>query len=163
MVGESPSASGDRFWRYPLSGAPAKTLCRCAGWAPDGPASELGSWTWALYARFVTRNIFVRHADAVPWSRGAAADRARAIYDEAALMAHPAPPTIVLLGRRVAAAFALGEYEFGRPVVVPPLLPGAVVSRIVVLPHPSGRNLLMNDPATREMVGAALRMAVDET
>lgn len=149
IVGESPSRTGDRYHRFPLSGAPAKVLCTCAGFPPEGEASDLGSWTWALYDRFVTANVFKRYADAMPWSaaeaRGRALHLAIKMYDAEA-------PAVVLLGKRVAAAFGhvlpFFEWDEGRPI------------RQVVVPHPSGRNLLLNDARTRDAIGATLREAV---
>lgn len=147
LLGESPSRSGDRFWRFPLSGAPARTMCRMAGWEPDGPESELGSWTWALYARFETRNLFPRWADAERWSAPGARERWTEIYAEGPW------PAVVLLGRRVAAAVCDGPpyHEW----VVHQSLP------MVVIPHPSGLNRLLNDPDERERCGATLRAAAD--
>lgn len=154
LVGESPSRSGDRFWRLPLSGAPARVLCQCAGWEADGPAAQLGSWTWALYSRFETVNTIERYADASPWSAPRARERGEAIWVAAV---RERRPSVVLLGRRVAAAFGLVDVDFfawrgGGGVAMP---------RVVVLPHPSGRNLLLNEPRTRERIGRALREAVD--
>lgn len=152
IVGESPSRSGDRFWRFPLSGSPARVLCECAGWEPHGPAEDLGSWTWALYARFVTVNVFERFRTATPWSMPRARDRAEAIWQTAVIERRRA---VVLLGRRTAAAFdfAAPFYEWRGTT---PELP-----RIVVIPHPSGRNLLLNEPTTRERIGEVLRSAVE--
>jgi hypothetical protein len=78
VVGEGPSRTGDRYYRFPLSGAPARTLCTCAGWEPDGPRAQIASWTWALYAKVRTRNVFRRYAESVPWSKREARVRARA-------------------------------------------------------------------------------------
>lgn len=152
LVGESPSRSGDRYWRFPLSGSPARVLCQCAGWEPDGPAEELGSWTWALYARFVTVNVFERFRTATPWSVPRARDRAAAIWQMAVIEQRPA---VVLLGRRTAAAFEVAAdfYEWRETT--------GVLPRLVVLPHPSGRNLLLNEPTTRARIGKTLRAAVE--
>jgi uracil-DNA glycosylase len=154
MVGESPSRTGDRYHRFPLSGAPARTLCRAAGWEPDGPASELGSWTWALYGWFETVNVFSRYADATPWSAVIARQRAIEIVKDSR------PGTIVVLGNRVAAAF--GILDSSNPFVWLEWSSAAIGHsyRIVRIPHPSGRNRLLNDPAMREAVGRTLREAV---
>jgi hypothetical protein len=56
---------------------------------------------------------------------------------------------LLLLGRRVASAFGLGGAKFGSRADV-----GAC--RALVLPHPSGRNRLLNDPVAREWVGRFL-------
>jgi hypothetical protein len=62
--------------------------------------------------------------------------------------------TLVLLGRRVGEAFEVRS-EFG---VFAPVAEGRM--RAVVIPHPSGRNLLMNDPEIRALVGRTLRTSV---
>jgi hypothetical protein len=150
LVGEAPSRTGDRFHRFPLSGAPARVLCLCAGWEPDGPASDLGSWTWALYSRFETANVFPRSAQSRPWDR----DRARA---SAAILSAGGHSHLVLLGRKVADAFGVGKLAYFEPWQ---LVAG---QRLVVIPHPSGRNLLMNDDVVREQTGIALRNAVRDS
>lgn len=157
LVGESPSRTGDRYWRLPLSGAPARTLCECAGWPPDGPG--IGGWTWALYERFTTVNVFARYAEATPWSLPRARARADAIVNEAIIEAMKwtgDAPRFVLLGKRVAAAFGVGHVDFYRVVRL-------AVGTAVVIPHPSGRNLLLNSPETRERIGRALREATGDT
>lgn len=153
LVGESPSRTGDRYHRFPLSGAPARTLCQCAGWPPDGPGTHLRDWTWALYARFTTVNVFPRYADATPWSAPAARERAAAIVYRA--MQEEDQLTFVLLGRRVAAAFDMGDVE---PYEIVERRSLAYVARLVAIPHPSGRNLLLNSSDERERIGATLRL-----
>jgi hypothetical protein len=154
LVGESPSRTGDRYHRFPLSGAPARTLCTCAGWEPDGPASEPGSWTWALYDRFETINVFRRWHEATPWSAPEARVRATRIVDN-----HQRTRTFVLLGARVKAAFGVTAPFFTWVTYCPD---GEAIGRIVAIPHPSGRNLLLNEPAMRDAIGATLRYAVSE-
>ncbi len=53
---------------------------------------------------------------------------------------------LVLLGRRVAEAFGVGDLPFGAQAQVD----GGV--RVLVLPHPSGRSRYLNDPRTRPRV-----------
>lgn len=150
MLGESPSKSGDRYWQFPLSGAVARTMCRAAGWDPDGPASRLGSWTWALYARFECRNVFERHRHATPWS----APRARARWEEIVQDESLAWPVVVCLGRRVQAA-VLGHNE----TPYHEWTHNVFGVGFVTIPHPSGLNRLLNDPAERAMLGQTLRFA----
>lgn len=154
VVDRRPTPRGclrDRYHRFPLSGAPARTLCRAAGWEPDGPPHELGSWTWALYARFRTRNVFRRYANATPWSLPKAREQALTLLTD---MPDDGSAVAVLLGRRVAAAFGLERLPFFR-------WERTLSGMFVVVPHPSGRNHLMNDAAIRHAVGVALRAAVD--
>jgi hypothetical protein len=159
LVGEGPSRTGDRWWRFPLSGSPARVLCSCAGWEPQGPASEPGSWTWALYERFETVNVFTRWRESSPWSVVAARERAEGIWQYAV---RERVPAVVLLGRRTAAAFEVGSDYYAWRGQEPEeiALGGPALPRLVVLPHPSGRNLLLNEPATRERIGRVLREAV---
>lgn len=150
IVGEGPSRTGDRYWRFPLSGAPARVLCTCAGWdAIDGDRHDPGAWTWALYEQFATVNLFKRWADSSPWIQSKARERALEI---AVQMVDAEAAAVVLLGKRVAAAFGhtlpFFEWDKARPI------------QQVVIPHPSGRNLLLNDPRTRERIGQTLREAV---
>lgn len=146
LIGESPSRTGDRYWRFPLSGAPARTLCQAAGFKPDGDGKNIADWTWALYEKYRTANVFERYRDATPWSapvaRAAAERRARAIWEGSRVA--------VLLGRKVGDAFGAGEFfEWEeRDGIV-----------LCVVPHPSGRNLLMNSRAVRLEVGAVVRQA----
>jgi uracil-DNA glycosylase len=154
LLGESPSRSGDAYYRFPLSGRVARTLCELAGIPPDEEGTTYGRWTWALYARFECRNLFQRHAQATPWSVPAA--RARAITLTAALCGD----VVVCLGRRVHAAVygALGEAPPGFHVwETIPLLGDEDALRVVAVPHPSGLNRLLNDPAERARVGETLR------
>lgn len=147
LVGESPSSSGDRYWRFPLSGAPARVLCSAAGIPPDGAGKDPADWTWALYERYICVNVIERWRDASPWS----APRAREAAEERAEMIRRGPGVAVLLGRRVGEAFgARGEFfEWTE-------LDGLAA---VVIPHPSGRNLLWNNPGTADAAGRALREA----
>jgi hypothetical protein len=150
LIGESPSRTGDRYWRFPLSGAPAKTLCQCADFPPDGDGKHLRDWSWALYSRFRTVNLFQRHAEATPWSTLAARERGRDRLER--LVAWDAS-CAVLLGRRVGGAFGLDTRPYFEWTTAG--LP------LVVIPHPSGRNLLMNDAKVREWVGKTLRAAAE--
>lgn len=151
LVGESPSRTGDRYWRWPLSGAPARTLCQCAGWDPetdDGKPPQIADWSWALYDRFDTVNLFPRWHLASPWRLPEARNRAEGILEEILV---GAPRPIVLLGAKVREAFEAGPFFEWREIRG---------LQVVVLPHPSGRNLLLNDPETRSRIGTALREAV---
>lgn len=147
LIGESPSRTGDRYWRWPLSGAPAKTLCQAAGFPPDPDSTGIAAWSWALYERYRTANVFSRYQMATPWS----GPRARTNAGHLAEMIRDSSKVAVLLGRKVGDAFgARGEFFDWTEV------DGVGVA---VIPHPSGRNLLMNDPAVRAQVGRIIREA----
>lgn len=99
-------------------------------------------------------NLFRRYADSTPWNKDRAAGNAGRLWGEACRERRPA---VLLLGRRVADAFDVGDADYfdwrGGSVEGLP--------RIVVLPHPSGRNLLLNDPGIRDRVGRTLREATN--
>src|SRR5882757_7259680 len=76
LVGEAPSRGGDEYHRYPLSGPPARVLCRLAGIEPDGRGTTYGRWYWPLRERFLAVNLVERYADAEPWSAPRARERA---------------------------------------------------------------------------------------
>lgn len=133
LIGEQPGPTGDAGG-VPLSGRPARVLCRCMGLIPSAPevhADEL------LLMRFETVNLL---PDPGPWDRAAA--RARA--------AELTPPAVtVLLGRRVSDALGLGRLSWFRWAELGE-------GRVILLPHPSGLNRLYNDEAIRSRVGQSL-------
>ena len=93
------------------------------------------------------------------WSAPAARDRANALLAELAADGTPSPlPGFVLLGRKVASAFGLGD--------IPPFTgafrgvpgrtePGAVAC--IVLPHPSGLCRVWNEPDAFDRARTLLR------
>jgi hypothetical protein len=146
LVGESPSKSGDRFFAFPLSGRPAKTMCEAAGIPPHDDGTYWGRWTWALYERFMCRNVFERWADADPWSTVRAREQAtRFILEDA-------PNVVVCLGRKTATAFGL-SWDYGEWCE-------AGLLQIVLAPHPSGRNRQMNTAGGHELLGRILNEAI---
>ena len=166
LLGEAPSRGGDRYHMFPLSGRPARVLCTLAGIPPQPEGSTYGRWTWALYEQFECRNLFGRYAQAAPWSVPRARDRAAEIRPDL----HGR--RVVLLGRRVQAAFELdcdfhewqlvvtaenvassGERSFDFDV------PHAYA--VVAIPHPSGLNRALNDPVERDRCRTTLRCALD--
>jgi hypothetical protein len=154
LLGEAPSRSGDRFHNLPLSGPPARVLCRLAGIDPQPEGSPWGRWTWALYERFETMNLIKRYKDAEPWSAVRARDRAVRLAP--ALRGR----VVVVLGVRVHGAL---NQALGSPFIPPGRffewneLHGAAW---VLVPHPSGRNRTLNDAHVRERMGATLREAM---
>jgi hypothetical protein len=143
LLGEAPSRSGDRYWRFPLSGTVARTLCKMADIPPEDEGSRYGVWTWALYDRFECVNVFERYAQATPWSAPRARERVASME---------MPPVVVLLGRKVQAAFCLRPLDFFEWAHE-----GA--RSFVVIPHPSGLNRVLNDPEQRAMCGCVLNEA----
>lgn len=140
MVGECPSATGETFHAYPLSGAPARRLMKVAGL--QASYAELGFWTMHLYARFETRNLFPHHQP--KWSAPAASARALLL---------PADRDLVLLGKRVAVA-VLGKDAQLNTVTVQN---GRTVTCI---PHPSGRNRTLNSLEGLQALRRSLRAAM---
>lgn len=153
LVGEAPSRGGDRYHSFPLSGPPARVLCQLAGVPPDPDGSTYGRWTWALYDRFECVNLIERYAQAEPWSV------VRARQHAVALRGRLEGRVVVCLGRRVHQAvmdsFYLGEEPFHQWVTFAPY-----TTRLVGVPHPSGLNRALNDPAERERCGDTLRAAL---
>jgi uracil-DNA glycosylase len=161
VVGESPSRAGDRYHHLPLSGAPAQTLCTLAGIPPKADDSRYGRWTEALYDKFDCVNA-VRRFPSGGWPRQLAA---RSV----AGMLEPEREVVVLLGSRVRTA-----YDDARQPATPLLLGrdrfewivdiDSPTGRreVVVLPHPSGLNRMLNDPATRRRMGEVLREAIEK-
>jgi uracil-DNA glycosylase len=152
LLGEAPSKGGDRYHHFPLSGPPVRVLCTLAGIPPQPDGSTYGRWTWALYDHFECRNLFERYRDATPWSAPAA--RARAVELRSGLT-HDA---VVLLGRRVTQAMGCtAEFYEWFDLACPARTSEA---RAVSIPHPSGLNRVLNDPAERARCGIALREAL---
>lgn len=147
LLGEAPNRPDSLGEVFPLSGVVAERLCKLAGIPPLEGESRYGQWTWALYEAFQCRNLYERHGEAYPWSKPAAADRASQIADQF-------PPVVVLLGRRVAAAFDFEDLAWGEWA-------RTAQGSGVVLPHPSGRNLLYRDEEFRALAGRVLNEAIE--
>lgn len=100
--------------------------------------------------RFARRNLY---SAIVPWSRFEAESRA---YEVLTWLRRSMPTVrrVVLLGGRVGAAFGLGEPWSSRSE-------GGTSDglMLIVIPHPSGRNRVYNDPAARARAGAEIRWA----
>jgi uracil-DNA glycosylase len=171
LVGECPSARGDRYWRFPLSGAPARVLCTCAGIPPQtepGQKTRIGDWFWALGEHFDPVNLFPRHQTV--WPRAGAVQNARGMIES---IKDAEQRVVVLLGRRVQEAFAevldgdcpeewaWGEWRMFAWHLGPRGAAG-LETHIVPLPHPSGLNRLMNQEEIRKLVGERLREAIEK-
>lgn len=160
LLGEAPSKGGDRYHAIPLSGRPAQVLCRLAGIPPQSEGSTWGKWTWALYERFECRNLFERYAHATPWSVPSARRRVEQLD-----LDWPGS-VVVCLGRRVHAAVlylhGIPAQGFGEFYQWAPPRAGARSNGpwVIGIPHPSGLNRLLNDPAERARCGKILREAL---
>lgn len=154
ILGEAPSKSGDRYWRFPLSGAVGQRLCTWAGIEPEPGGSRYGRYYWPLCEAFDLRNLLERY----PGSLGSGV----------ALPAHLAHPAgvclqeewgrarrvVVLLGRRLARLFDVGEEFFIWHLKVVSQESSRTPVFIISIPHPSGLNRLYNSEA---VVGSASR------
>jgi uracil-DNA glycosylase len=149
LLGEMPSAPGDRFYWAPLSGAPAARLSVWAGLEREGDEA----WYWTLTRAYDTMNARERHG---PWSLPEAQGR----WAEYMLKEVPEGErlTVVCLGRRAAEAIGArvaGDVEYsgwGEWHEVGLL-------QYAIIPHPSGRNRLYNDKAMKLLAQRVLREA----
>jgi uracil-DNA glycosylase len=158
ILGEAPSKSGDRYWRFPLSGDVGMRLAQWAGVEPMtarlGPrgATDYGRWYWPLKDVFDLRNLIERYPG--PQGRGAALPRSLALPAWEALRPELDGRIVVLLGRR------LPDIVF--PVNTLPFFgwrePGWC-AHVVAIPHPSGLNRVYNDPEQQRLAGEVLREA----
>lgn len=141
LLGEAPGSGGGT--RDPLGARTARRLADLAGWPPERGESD--PYRAALARRFELRNLLARNPGKV--GKGAAFPLGDARLAAAALDLDGR--TVIALGKRVAAALGIPtDYFEWRSVR------GA---RVVVVPHPSGINRVLNDAATREATGAILR------
>lgn len=132
LVGEWPPKSGEGP-HGPLSARPAHVMAGLLG---------------ITYETFLC--LFDR-VNLLKWWAGERPPRMSSLKVIADGFPMPGAP-IVLLGRRVASAmgFEEGFYSWGT----------LSIADCVVIPHPSGRNLMYNDPAERMKVGDVLREAL---
>jgi hypothetical protein len=156
LLGECPSAAGDRYHAFPLSGAVGRRLAEWAGIEPDPDGSTYGRFYWPLRERFDCANVFDRHRDATPWSAPAARDNWAGILGEDYPEVVAGSLVVVCLGRRVADAVGVGDLDWFEWV-------GTGFGEAAVIPHPSGRNRLYNDPENRRSAGLVLRAAIERT
>lgn len=165
ILGEAPSKSGDRYHAFPCSGAVAELLCKMAGIAPLVGESRYGQWTWALYDHFECENLIERWPG--PQGRGSAFpdDVARPLAK--AFAKNNSNRVVVLLGARLRDLMI--DEQFGKPGFYswcPRMVvrgAGEIVlspAMVVAIPHPSGLNRTLNDPAERERCGEVLREAM---
>lgn len=156
LLGESPSARGDRYHAFPLSGAPAKRLLECMMVSYCGPAY------WELVEHFETLNVMERYRDSSPWSVVRARERwGRWIREEGIQEEYRRPPgdprppfVVVCVGRRAAEAVGLSP---SRPWF--DWCESGTLAAVVV-PHTSGRNRLNNEDRTATLTGTVLHEAI---
>lgn len=152
VIGEAPSRAGDRYHHFPLSGRPAKRLCQFAGIPPEEEGSAYGKWYWAFREHFDCINAIERYGDAYPWHVEVARERVRKHLEEDPAM------VVVALGVKAFDAVSVSPTFRGTPwgkwVQVG-------IMRVVMIPHPSGRNLLYNDQKMKDLAGRVLREAMD--
>lgn len=159
---------------FPLSGRVAETLCKLAGIPPDPGGTRYGQWTWALYDHFECMNLIERWPGAQ--GRGSAFPIDVAMLRVGELSPRIAGRVVVMLGVRLNSAFGrcyLGENDMcsgfyswryaSAPGDPPPSLGGGWLAptQFVCIPHPSGLNRMLNDPAERERCGVVLREAME--
>lgn len=170
IFGEAPSKSGDKYHMFPLSGAVAETLCKLAGIAPEIDGSRYGRWTWALYDHFECENLIERWPGRQGTGSAFPMDVAK-VHAETKLL-EARGRVVVLLGARLPKAFGIDmpfyswrfvcpAEDFDVDVHVPDIVHRPTGwTKIVSIPHPSGLNRMLNDPAERERCGVVLREAM---
>lgn len=141
LLGEMPAKGTDRYGQiFPLSGAVGKRLCIWAGLEPDPDGSKYGRYYWPLRERFDCLNAIHGHQK---WDVEVAKKHLNAYFLE-----YGPPGLVICLGRRPAEAMGLPiRHPWGVWFPSNPGIAQMVNWRITVIPHPSGRNLLYNDPA----------------
>lgn len=148
LLGEAPGKAAIQVGQRklvgpPLSGPIAKRICGYVGIRPEGDDKSSGEWAWyrALVARFDVDNLIPDFPGAAGSGKGKAFPPRLA---RAWARRKPLEGVVVILGRRVAAAYGLREEPWGRWTDVD----GA---RATVVPHPSGVNVLMNEEEYRDL------------
>jgi hypothetical protein len=159
LVGEMPSRSGDRYWRFPLSGAVAQTMCKMTGIPPMEEGSRYGRWTWALYEHFDCIDAIERYSK---WDSEVAAARLLEKIE-------PEREVVVLLGRRAQTAY-VRMYSPSKSTIhnLPywqwrmDILSDTSRRQVAVIPHPSTRNRLYEHSDPRLKSGLVLREAIEK-
>jgi len=139
LIGECPGRAGG----LPLEGAIGRRI------------AELAGLTFTEYLERTERvNLFVEPQPM--WSATKARFQAWSLVASVTAYAPWDHRVVLLLGRRVTAAFGLGQREWLLP------LTGAS-GTWVACPHPSGRNRWYNHLQNRERLAAFLREALGAT
>lgn len=143
LLGEAPSEHGDPD--TPLGGRIGRRLCDLMGWTYEDPYVTLTE-------HFETRNVSTYPPLDGIWDPRLASDNWQRFLRRR-LGSRDMPNVVVTFGRR--AGDAIGAVD--RPFYE--WRDGQLYDS-VVLPHPSGRNRLWNDPETALRVSVALTQAL---
>lgn len=138
FVGEAPGGRGTEDLPA-LEGLVGKRLAKMCGVSFE---------EWLKVDR---RNIFESPDAGVPWESRAALIRAVQMMGVFPHNAH-----VVILGKRAAKAFRIDEFEPYQWVSAVRIWSGDTLY-MAHIPHPSGRNRLLNDPKERDRMERFLR------
>jgi uracil-DNA glycosylase len=161
ILGETPSRSGDRFWRYPLSGDVGVRLALWAGLVPEEEGMDLkdyGAFYWPLRGAYDLANVIERwpgqgrRGRGADWPLDEAHRGLNRLLDNGVL---PRNRVIVCLGRRVLDLIVHRQLDFYRWVRFK-----GTGWQIAGIPHPSKLNRMYNDPAHVAAAGKTLRGAI---
>jgi uracil-DNA glycosylase len=133
VIGEAPPRTAPANHEA-LSGASGRRL------------ADLAGLSWAAWLALDRRNLLPRYYE--PWDRALAATAALEVISE-----HP--DALLLLGRRVAAAFGITSPPLTR------LRDEVWGTDVLLVPHPSGRCRWWNDPDNAAAARGALRWFLD--
>lgn len=157
LIGESPSAAGDRYHAFPLSGNPAKFICSIAQ-IDVGPKPSIGDYFWAMTEHFDTANSLERY----PRKGWDAELAAKTVADLVV-----GYTVVVLMGRRAQQAYAtsVDPRLVGAPFyewIDPSPRWTALTDRraVVSIPHSSWLNQLYNDPSHLDRTRSVLKEAM---
>ncbi len=150
LIGEAPGPSSDA--RLPLFPSPNSAGARLMKYADVAPADWMG--------KLVRMNL----CDGSWSARRAVAGRARALaflLDETNFR-DGAPLRVLLLGARVARAWACyGAFGYEQMIHYVGM-PKSVTIQVAWIPHPSGRNLVYNDRRNQLRARRAVLWAIGE-
>jgi uracil-DNA glycosylase len=138
ILGEAPSGAGDRYWRFPLSGAVGERLCRWSGLVPLASGSRYGKFYWPLAHSFELHNLLERWPG--PQGDGSAFPLELAQPAWEALWPTLEGRVVVVLGGRLLKLSRGPEGAFWTWY-----RDRRSGTFLVAVPHPSGLNRIYND------------------
>lgn len=147
LVGEAPGGRGTEDLPA-LEGLVGNRLAKML---------ELNFQQYRDHESIVRKNIFESPDAGVPWDRRAALLRARQL-----MMTFEHGDRVVVLGKRAAEAFQIEQFGLYRWVSAQRIFSGETFW-LANVPHPSGRNRLLNDEAERERMAKFLREALRDS
>lgn len=123
-------------------------------WPPTSAGGRLFAWSRLDPVTYLSRLARVNLVEqpVARWNKAHAMDRAVHLWTCYRRLQAEDWPRFVLCGSRVAEAFGLDPVEWFVPL-------DRNGCSYVPIPHPSGRNHLYNDQASRHLAGAAVRWA----